>query len=482
MRRSQIISRRDTLSGLGALALAGPASAREVAAILERMSPTSATEREAIVAAIAALDTEGLRPSDYGIDVLRAGGGDARAAWLAAGSHMLRGKTDAVKIEPDWTAPRRADDLVAAFDRARATGTLDTSLASLAPKQPTYAALKAELARLRAASAGMFTRVPAGPALKLGQMGERVELLQTRLAELGYAPASPLGVFDTATADALEAFQLEAGLEADGVAGPATLGALNRDLTNRIDAVRANMERWRWLPDDLGPRHVRVNIAGFSVEAWEGGAVARTHGAIVGKPFRATPVFSDAFRYLVFNPWWEVPPSLARVDKLPLFKRDPGAVSRLGYQVLDGAGNRVSGVDWNAVPAGRMPYRLRQAPGPLNALGQVKMMFPNRHNVYLHDTPDRGLFARRARAFSSGCVRTQDPIDLSEWLLRDTPGWDRARIDAALASGKETRADLSSRIPVHILYFTVVADASGGVRYLDDIYNRDPRLLAALGG
>ena len=474
------MSRRAALSGLGAFAVAGSASAREVGAIVERIAPLTNAERNGVIAALSALDGEGLRPSDYGLDVLRGGGGDARAAWLAAGSHMLRGKTDAVKVEPDWTAPRRADDLVAAFDRARSTQMLESSLASLAPKQPSYASLREELRRLLQAGRGSFTRVSSGPALKLGMAGMRVEQLQTRLAELGYAPASPLGQLDESTADALKAFQLEAGLEADAVAGPSTLAALNRDLSDRIATVRANMERWRWLPDDLGARHLRVNIAGFSVQAWESGEVARVHSAIVGKPFRATPVFSETVRYLVLNPWWEVPPSLARVDKLPLFKRDPGAVSRLGYQVLDGAGNRVSDVDWNAVPSGRMPYRLRQAPGPLNALGQVKIMFPNRHNVYLHDTPDRGLFARQARAFSSGCVRTQHPIDLSEWLLRDTPGWDRTRIDAALAGGKETRVDLANRVPVHILYFTAISDGTGAVRYLDDIYNRDGRLLAAL--
>lgn len=155
---------------------------------------------------------------------------------------------------------------------------------------------------------------------------------------------------------------------------------------------------------------------------------------------------------------------------------------RLGFQVLDRAGNVVdpAGIDWNALKASTFPYRLRQAPGPLNALGQVKIMFPNPHNVYLHDTPSRGLFAEQQRAFSSGCLRTQLPIDLAKWLLAETAGWDSAAVDAAVASGKETRADLAARVPVHILYLTTVSDGAGGVRYLDDIYDRDTAVLAAL--
>ena len=150
--------------------------------------------------------------------------------------------------------------------------------------------------------------------------------------------------------------------------------------------------------------------------------------------------------------------------------------------MLDRSGHIVdpATIDWKTVSAANFPYRLRQAPGPQNALGQVKIMFPNPHNVYLHDTPTRGLFAERQRAFSSGCLRTQYPIDLSEWLLTDTPGWDRAAIDKAVASGKETRADLVQPIPVHILYFTAVNDGAGGIRYLDDFYQRDDAVLSGL--
>lgn len=233
---------------------------------------------------------------------------------------------------------------------------------------------------------------------------------------------------------------------------------------------------------NLGRRHLRANIADFNVMAYKDGVAERAHLTIVGKTFRKTPVFSDEVEYIVLNPWWETPPSLARADKLPTFKRDPGAVQRLGFQVLDKSGTVVnaSTIDWNAIPTGTMPYRIRQAPGEQNALGQVKIVFPNKHNVYFHDTPTRGLFAQRQRAFSSGCLRTQNPIDLSEWLLNETPNWGRDKIDAALATKKETRVNLASKVPVHILYSTVVSEEDGGVRYLDDIYQRDAAVLAGL--
>ena len=168
-------------------------------------------------------------------------------------------------------------------------------------------------------------------------------------------------------------------------------------------------------------------------------------------------------------------------DKLPSFRKDPSAVDRLGFEIRDRDNQIIesSTIDWNSVSASNFPYRIRQRPGDVNALGQVKIMFPNPHNVYLHDTPNRELFSKRQRAFSSGCIRTHLPLELSEWLLKDTQGWDGAKIDAAVKSKRETRATLAKPVPVHVLYQTVVADEFG-VRYLDDLYERDQRVLTAL--
>ena len=429
---------------------------------------SSALHADAIAVdeAIATLEAHGLDPADYRE-------GDPEARWTRAALHLLHGKLDPKTVEPDWTAKRRERDLGDIYDRHLADGTLATSLGELAPAYPEYAALKAELARLRT-----LQETPrmdrARPTLRPGDRSDAIASVQAQLQLPG------ISTYDPATVEAVKAFQTASDLDSDGIIGPATWRALDRaaDVRARIDQVRVNMERWRWLPDDLGRRHLRANIAGFKVTAYRDSVPERTHLAIVGKPFRKTPVFSDQVDYIVLNPWWETPYNLARLDKLPLFKRDPVAVERLGFQVLSG-NELVTNVDWNAIPDATMPYRIRQAPGPANALGQVKIMFPNPHNVYLHDTPVRGLFAQRQRAFSSGCIRTQDPLALSAWLLEDTPGWDAARIDAAIATGKETRVNLKAPVPVHILYFTTEVDA-GGVRYLDDVYERDAKVLEGL--
>ncbi len=443
----------------------------------------------ALLEALEGLAAHGLDPRHYHLEALERLRGEregrdrlATDAWFAAAAHMVFGKLDPVSIEPTWTAAGRSVDLASVLLKALKEGTVGESLGALAPRQPVYGALVGVLAALRAGDKEAGDVIPAGGPLSKGMTGPRVSALQTRLAQLSLYDGAVTGLFDDTTCEAVWTLQDTADLDADGVAGPATLRVLNRGSRERIDQLRVNMERLRWLPEDLGRRHVRVNIAGFDVSVFDQGQKVRAHLAIVGKHYRQTPVFSDQIEYMVFNPWWETPHSIARKDKLPLLQRNPAALIAEGFQVLDGAGRPIDpgAVDWARVPPGTFPYRLRQAPGPRNALGQVKIMFPNLHNVYIHDTPTRGLFAQRQRAFSSGCLRTQDPLDLADWLLQGTPGWSRRRIDEAVASGKETRATLAEPVPVHVLYLTAVLDDGAGIRYLDDLYDRDPALLAGL--
>jgi len=448
------------------------------------------SQYDGLIAALQGLEAHGLNPEHYHLSRLMALKDDAGArdrlateAWFSAAAHMLYGKLDPVSVEPDWTAAGRQADLAAVLKQALADDAVAMSLGQFAPMQDEYKALVAEYARLKTLADVPITPVPEGDVLKPKNTGARVMALQTRLVELGLLETADItGTMDETTDLAVKTFQGGAGLDEDGVVGAASLAALNRGLHVQLGQVRVNLERWRWLPADLGRRHLRANIADFNVTAWADGELQRTHLTIVGKQFRKTPVFSDAIGYAVFNPWWETPNSLARRDKLPTFQRDPGAVERLGFQILDRSGTQVnaSTIDWNEVSASNFPYRIRQKPGAQNALGQVKIMFPNQHNVYLHDTPTRGLFAQRQRAFSSGCLRTQDPIDLTAWLLEETPEWTRERIDSVLAGGKETRANLASKVPVHILYFTTVSEQDGFIRYLDDIYQRDQAVLNGL--
>ncbi|WP_339680811.1 L,D-transpeptidase family protein [uncultured Hyphomonas sp.] len=450
----------------------------------------SDVNRAALIAELGTLSAHGLEPAHYHLarlktDDLTAAERDqiATDAWMSAAAHMLSGKLDPVSLKPEWTADTRDADFATVLAYALATGTISGSLEQFAPIQSDYTLLKADLARLRQHSALPIARVSEGDPLKPGMESARARQVQVRLIEMGLLEADTLsGQMDDTTVSAVKALQAQEGLEEDGIVGAATLRALNRDDQTRIDQIRANMERWRWLPADLGRRHVRANIAGFDVTTYEDGVPQAIRAIIVGNPKRKTPIFSDQIDYIVFNPWWETPSSIARADKLPLFQKDPGAVKRQGFEIRDSAGRVVppSSVDWKSYTASNFPYRIRQAPGPQNALGQVKIMFPNAHNVYLHDTPNRDLFSLKQRALSSGCVRTKDPIGLAEWLLSDTEGWDRAAIDQAVATGKETRADLAEPVPVHIVYFTAVPNGCGGVRYLDDIYERDSAVLTGL--
>jgi murein L,D-transpeptidase YcbB/YkuD len=305
--------------------------------------------------------------------------------------------------------------------------------------------------------------------------------LRARLAVEGLVVDDRGERFDAVLADAVRRFQRGVDLDDDGVVGRLTRIELDRQPAWRVAQLRANLERWRWLPDDLGGRHIRVNIADFRLEARDGAVVELVRRVIVGRDARRTPSFSADLRYVVVNPWWEVPRRLATQDKLPAFSRDPAQVERLGFEVVDAWGRVVDhgGIDWAALSRDRFPYRLRQRPGPQNALGAVKMMLPNGHDVYLHDTPQRGLFARTRRDFSSGCIRVDDALGLAAWVLRDAPGWDRARLDAAVASGAESRVDLPAPIPVHLQYLTAVVE-DGVVRFVADLYDRDPALVAAL--
>jgi L,D-transpeptidase YcbB len=449
----------------------------------------------ALIEVILGADQHGLHPDDYHLHAL-VGPERCRAsrellatdAWLALAAHLHAGRVDPLTVEPDWTATRPEIDAVVLLERALAQGNVAGELESLAPTHPFYSDLRRDLLRFRDyAQRGNWAGIESGPTLRLDDEGPRVQQLRARLALSGLIqppdPGDPVeSRFDPTLEAALKVFQQRANLEPDGIAGPQTLAQLDRRAADRIAQIRVNLERMRWLPADLGQRHIRVNIADFRLEAWADGRIERVHQVIVGQLYRRTPSFSGTMTHVVLNPWWETPHSLAVRDKLPQFRRSPQDVQRLGFEVLDRNGVRVdaAAIDWHAVPASGFPYRLRQRPGPQNALGRVKFMFPNSHNVYLHDTPGQALFGRVRRDFSSGCIRVEHALDLAEWVLENTPGWSRQRIDAAASGASDVSVLLREIIPVHLLYLTAVADGAGGVRLIDDIYGRDPALIAAL--
>lgn len=416
----------------------------------------------------------------------------ATDAFLLLGSHLLHGRVNPETIDPEWIANRRSARLDTILARAVDGSGIADGLSGLAPQQERYRRMLDAARTLRALVArGGWPLVPEGERLEIDSEGPRVLALRRRLGAGGDAGggedegrAEPLR-FDQGLAAAVRRFQQRHGLEADGVVGQATLAALNVPADERLRQIEINLERWRWLPADLGDRHIEVNIPGFDVRVVEQGSVVARHRAVVGRPFRATPMFSGSMTYLVLAPYWHVPPTIAAVDKFPLIKQDPGVIARDRMTLLElGTDAPVdpATVDWASMTGSdfNRRYRLRQDPGPFNALGHVKFMFPNRHNVYLHDTPSRDLFERTARDFSSGCIRVDRALELAEYLLRDRPGWTRERIEEVARGNVERTVPLGAAVPVHLLYWTAWAGDDGTLHFRDDIYGRDNVVWLAL--
>ncbi len=417
------------------------------------------------------------------------------AALLYAG-HLSSGKTDPATLHTQWRADRRDLDAVAFLEQALDSGDLAAAYDGLLPAYPGYRRLRRALADLRRVAAeGGWGTVPTGEALQPGDSSERVPALRRRLELSGDqaprpdAEPGPGAADDTFYDPELEAavrrFQARHGLAADGVVGERTRAALDVPVERRIEQVLVNLERWRWLPQDLGERHIRVNIAGFELQAVDGGRVALSSRVIVGKRYTKTPVFSGLMTYLVLNPYWYVPGSIARREILADVQKDPGYLAREQLDVLDGTGPDAqaldpAAIDWASLGPGDLPYVFRQRPGKVNSLGRIKLMFPNPYNVYLHDTPARSLFARDVRAFSHGCIRVERPLALAAFALQGDPRWTEETLQAAIDTGAQRTIVLANPVPVHVLYWTAWADDRGVLQFRDDLYGRDPVVLRAL--
>jgi len=344
-------------------------------------------------------------------------------------------------------------------------------------------ALEKALAQYRQLAAkGGWPQVPAGPTLHEGDRNERIPLLKKRLiASEDLAAAADQGDhFDRVLKEAVQRFQTRHGLTADGVVGAKALGELNVPIDERIRQLTASLERCQPLPSVMERRYILVNIADFTLKLFEDGKLRLTMPVIVGKTYRQTPVFNGRIASLVLNPTWEVPHSIATKDILPKIKKDPGYLGQTHLRVFqDWKGDSEiapASINWARISPTHFPYRLRQDPGPANALGRVKFLFPNPYDVYLHDTPARELFHKDSRTFSSGCIRIGKPLDLASYLLQGTSLNSMDALTAAISKEKTQSLRIPSPISVHIVYMTAWVDNEGIIQFRPDIYNRNPAL------
>ena len=471
-----------------------------------------------LVAALRRADLEGLRSEDYhlaGIEAVLAAvraddkHGPALApdrwaeldllltdAFLVYGAHLLGGRVNPETLNPQWVANGRTADIAVVLEAALASGDIPGAIETLVPSQYGYRRLREALAKDReVAAAGGWPALPDGVSLQLGDSGGPVAALRERLrleGDLGGGewegeePAEQQNAdrFDAAVERAVKMFQQRHGLAADGVVNAATRAELNVPVDRRVEQLELNLERWRWLPKDLGRRHIIVNIAAYELEVVEADSVVLAMRVVVGRPYNRTPVLSDTMRYIVLNPYWHVPRDIATDELLPKARRSVSYLAQNKLRIFPASGSDArevdpTTVDWSAVSAARFPFHVRQDPGPRNALGRIKFMFLNKYHVYLHDTPAGSLFAEAQRDFSHGCIRIQRPIDLAVYLLQD-PLWDRDAILLALDDAVDRSVPLPEPIPIHLLYWTAWAGGDGTIQFRRDIHGRDAPLLKAL--
>ncbi len=445
----------------------------------------------AVQKALREADREGLDPADYAIPQAADRRTLDRAVTATLHAYLAdlqAGRIGPLQADPDLFVFQRKIDGTALLETVAGSPDPARTIADLAPANPVYRRLRRLLSEYRAlARSGGWGVVADGETLKPGMTDPRVGQVRRRLAATGdlTLPEDPTDRYDETLEVAVRAFQRRHGLDADGAIGKRTVQALNVTVEARIRQIELNMERFRWMPDEFGDDHVFVNLAGFELDYVRQGTTRLSMRVVVGRQYRETPVFSDRIRYLEFNPTWTVPPKIAVEDLLPKIRKDPGYLAAGGYEVYAGwseGAPRVdaASVDWSALGKGRFPYRLRQGPGKKNALGQVKFMFPNRFDIYLHDTPAREHFRRSVRTYSSGCIRLERPMALAEALLVGD-GQDPGRIEGIVKSQETTRVSLATAVPVHLTYLTAWIGEGGTVEFREDVYGRDALLAKALG-
>lgn len=458
-----------------------------------------------LIAAIIAGAEEGFIPDDYHLKAISRLHNDPREnmslaqqveydlllsdAFILLGQHKRYGKVDPSKVDEkqnlETSTPRTSP--VDTYLNAIKTGTVRAALDQLSPHHQAYVALKEALRRYKTiAGRGGWPQVPLGPSLEPGTHDARVPALRRRLEVSGdYRPtAHETGNrYDDALVTGVKAFQKRHHLESDGVVGKTTVMAMNITAEERIKQIRVNLERTRWIIHDLPSSNLIIDIAGFMLQYYHNNQQVWTSKVMVGKPYHQTPIFRSAITYIVLNPTWTITPDIIKNETVPSIINDPGFLAKQRLRVLDREGNEVdpASIPWNQYRGKNFPYTLRQDSGRDNSLGLIKFLFPNPYHVYLHDTPSKSLFGRTQRAFSHGCIRVQNPLDLGRLILGNDTGNPTTpeKMDQIIASGKTTTVILKQPLPIYLMYLTTnVSD--GKVMFKPDLYDRDNSIFVAL--
>jgi murein L,D-transpeptidase YcbB/YkuD len=445
------------------------------------------------------LDPDWYRPSDLEQAIADAGksASDADKAraerliadvFVAYASDISTGRVRANTVDKDIDIQQRKVDRADLLKAAAEASDFAAYLAGLPPKGD-YPALQQALAELRAKRAATtFTPLPSGDLLRPGMTDSRVSILRKRLGELGLPP-TPLGgptadFYDEPLAAQVKSYQETKGLTVDGVIGTNTTRSLNTSLDDRIEQIVANLERRRWLPENLGGRYVLVNAGDYSMVFVDGDHRVFESLVIVGTPKDPTPEIQSVMNGFQTNPYWTVPQSISGEEYLPMLRRDPYALAANGFKIFsnwsDNSEIDPGSIDWSTIHPKAFPYRIRQEPGASNALGYIFFPFANKYGIYMHDTANRWLFTEGSRNFSHGCIRLQNPLDFVEKVFKGKNGFDKEKVRAVINAQQQVHYAFPESVPLFVTYRTVSIGSDDAPVFRDDVYGRDHRVVQAM--
>ncbi|MFD0976391.1 L,D-transpeptidase family protein [Salinimicrobium gaetbulicola] len=444
------------------------------------------------------VEEEGLTPGDYQEDKLLEILSSTEAAsekiaqmdiyltdaFFKYAHDLYFGKLEPRELYKNWGVSRKPIDLPGLLEKGLGNNDISATFNQLRPSHPIYSQLKSALEeyKLLKEKEQAFQKVEKGGFIKPGEKDSRVRSISKRLQELQLLPDS-INVSDSIYSEALQEsikkFQKNKGLQVDGIIGNSTIAELNMTPTERYNQILANLERWRWYPRDLGEHYILINIPDFRLAVVKDGDTVRTHNVIAGSRARQTPVFTDTLEYIVINPQWNIPPTIKKEDVIPRAAKDPSYISSHNMKVIgrDGKTLDPATIDWSSSQV--YSYNYVQRAGPSNPLGQVKIIYPNKYLIYLHDTPAQNLFSQNQRAESSGCVRVENAVDLSGYILNDQPDWQEEKIREAIASGVTKQVKINRPIQVHHFYWTAWRAGNKTV-FTEDVYNLDKEIYSRL--